>query len=218
MIPFVKSPTAVRVAPFLIFVGLTFCQGWSGGVGLYWLYLLKTLVGALLIWRLRPVITEMRWAFSWPAIAVGVGVFAIWVGLDPFYPRWSKGSAAWNPLAEFGPGSAAASGFILVRVVGSTLVVPPLEEVFYRSFLYRYAARPRFEEVALGEWRWFPFVVTSVIFGFAHFEWLAGILAGVGYQGLVCGKKRLGDAMTAHAVTNLLLGLWVVGRGAWHFW
>ena len=45
-----------------------------------------------------------------------------------------------------------------------------------------------------------------------------GILCGFAFQGLVCWKKRLGDAMTAHAITNGLLGLWVVWRGAWHFW
>jgi hypothetical protein len=31
-------------------------------------------------------------------------------------------------------------------------------------------------------------------------------------------KNRVGDAMTAHAITNFLLGAWVVGRGAWNFW
>jgi hypothetical protein len=28
----------------------------------------------------------------------------------------------------------------------------------------------------------------------------------------------LGDAMTAHALTNFPLGLWVVWKGAWSFW
>ena len=31
-------------------------------------------------------------------------------------------------------------------------------------------------------------------------------------------KNRLGDAMTAHATTNFLLGLWIVGTGQWHYW
>jgi hypothetical protein len=61
-------------------------------------------------------------------------------------------------------------------------------------------------------------VVTSLIFGLVHYEWLAGILCGLVYQWLVIRKGRLGDAMTAHALTNLLLGLWVVWRGAWGFW
>jgi uncharacterized protein len=70
----------------------------------------------------------------------------------------------------------------------------------------------------LGVFAWWPFLATSVIFGFAHREWLAGILCGMVYQGLVCRRKRLGDAMTAHAITNLLLGVWVVAKGAWFFW
>jgi CAAX prenyl protease-like protein len=108
--------------------------------------------------------------------------------------------------------------FIGVRLLGSTFIVPPLEEVFYRSFLYRYVMQPDFQGIALGAFRASSFVVTAVIFGFSHFEWLAGVLCGLAYQGLVCWKKRLGDAMTAHAITNLLLGLWVMWRGAWNFW
>jgi CAAX prenyl protease-like protein len=57
-----------------------------------------------------------------------------------------------------------------------------------------------------------------VIFGFEHTQWLAGILCGFAYQGLVCRKKRLGDALTAHAITNGLLGLWIIWKGAWQFW
>ena len=38
------------------------------------------------------------------------------------------------------------------------------------------------------------------------------------YQGVVLRTNRLGDAITAHAITNLLLGLWVVTQKQWHFW
>ena len=97
-------------------------------------------------------------------------------------------------------------------------MVPPLEEIFYRSFLYRYIAKPDFQSVPLGQFSWTPFLATSVVFGLAHQEWLAGILCGFAYQSLVCRKKRLGDAISAHAVTNFLLGVWIVWKGAWHFW
>ncbi|MCL5098777.1 MAG: CAAX prenyl protease-related protein, partial [Candidatus Omnitrophica bacterium] len=94
----------------------------------------------------------------------------------------------------------------------------PLEEVFYRSFLYRYLVQADFLQVPLGRFLWLPFLLTSMIFGSTHNEWLAGLLAGLAFQGLVCWTKRLGDAMTAHAITNFLLGLWVIWQGAWHFW
>jgi CAAX prenyl protease-like protein len=108
--------------------------------------------------------------------------------------------------------------FIGIRLIGSTLVVPALEEVFYRSFLYRWIIDPQFERVPIGLFRWGAFQFTSIIFGLEHREWLSGILCGFVYQGLVCRRKRLGDAMTAHAITNFLLGIWVLWKGAWHFW
>ena len=212
------SPAAVRVAPFLIFLALTVCQGKFGAASAYWFYFAKTIVGAWLVWAMRPLVAEMRWAFSWEAVVVGLGVFAMWVGLDPFYPHLMKSGAAWNPHAQFGENSALAWLMIGTRILGSTFIVPPLEEVFYRSFLYRYVASQNFLSVPLNKFLPWPFLATAVVFGFAHNEWLAGIVCGAAYQWLVLRKNRLGDAMTAHAITNFLLGVWIVWRGAWHFW
>ncbi len=214
----VSSPLLARVAPFFVFLALTLCQGLFGEAGRYWFYFAKTLVGVWLIWLVRPLIVEMRWKVSWEAIVAGVAVLLIWIGLDDFYPKLGKAGAAWNPHAQFGADGGVAWLLIAVRILGSTLVVPPLEEVFYRSFLYRYIAKVDFQSVRLGAFLWKPFLATALVFGFAHFEWLAGILCGFVYQGLVCRKGRLGDAMTAHAITNFLLSLWVVWKGAWHFW
>jgi len=224
---FAQSPLAARVVPFAVFIGLTFCQDFFGDTGRYWIYLAKTLLGAWLIVVVRPAIAEMRWKLSWEAVAVGVAVFVMWVGL-PGLLKWlgSSGSfavfnsarAAWNPTTQFAGSPALAWLFIGGHIGGSALVVPPLEEVFYRSFLYRYLARKDFQSVSLGQFLWLPFLATSVFFGIEHREWLAGILCGFAYQGLVCWKNRLDDAITAHAITNALLGGWVVWRGAWHFW
>lgn len=221
------SPLLARVAPFALFIVLTFAQGYCGEAARYWLYLLKTLLAGWMLWMVRPVVSEMRWKFSWEAVLVGAAVFVLWVGLDPLlrklgypnsYPRMKLSGAGWNPQTTFGVGSALAWFFIGVRILGASLVVPALEEVFFRSFLYRYVARVDFLTVPLGAFLWMPFLVTSLVFGLEHREWLAGILCGFAYQGLVCWKKRLGDAMTAHAITNFLLGLWVVWREGWQYW
>ena len=228
---FVGSPTVARIAPFLVFVGLTTLQGRFGPDSACWFYFAKTLVGLWLIYEMLPFVSEMRWAFSWEAVVVGVGVFALWAGNTAEWTTqnalWIKFGLAhppktppvvWNPNEIFGSGSLLAWLFIVVRILGSTLIVPPLEEVFYRSFLYRYIAKPDFLAVPLNRFLLLPFLVTAGVFGFSHNEWLSGILCGMAYQGLVIRKNRLGDAMTAHAITNFLLGIWVVWRGAWHFW
>ena len=221
---FQASAIYARFAPFFIFCVITTAGGMLGGDSKFWLYALKVLVGAWLVWEMRPFVQEMRWAISLEAVVVGVAVFAIWVGLDPYYPMNTlvfsdtKGSL-WNPFERFGAGSALAWTLICIRIAGMTFVVPPLEEVFYRSFLYRYFVRINFLQMPLTKFHPTSFVVTSVIFGLLHYEWLAGILCGLAYQWLVLRKDRLGDAMTAHAITNFLLGVWVVWKGgsAWKF-
>lgn len=216
---FAKSPEAARVLPFAVFVLLTCCQGKLGPTSTYWVYLVKTLVGAWLVWESRRFVQEMRWRLSWEAVAVGILVCIVWVCLDGLYPRLSKPEMHWNPVKDFGPGSALARFYNLVHLVGYSTVVPPLEEVFYRSFLYRYFVRINFLTMALGQFHVLSFVVTSSIFGLMHPDrWLAGILCGLAYQGLTVHKNRLGDAMTAHGITNFLLGIWVIWRGDWSFW
>lgn len=227
---FEQSPVFARVAPFVIFLALTFMQGWFGEASRYWVYALKTLVGAWLIWQMRPFVAEMRLAWSWEAVAVGVGVCVMWIGLDGFYPKLSEltggvgagdHSAApkpWNPHAQFGEGSALAWAVIAVRLAGSSLVVPPLEEVFFRSFLYRYLIRLDFLNVPLNRFHGVAFVLTALIFALEHEQWLAGVLCGFAYQALVVRKGRLGDAIVAHGITNFLLGVWVVWKGDWRFW
>jgi CAAX prenyl protease-like protein len=212
------NPAVARVAPFVIFVALTAGQGKFGAASAEWFYLAKTLVGAWLVWEIYPVVAEMRWAFSWEAVAVGILVLVVWVGLDGYYRHFYKTGATGNPGDVFGQGSAMAWFFIGVHLLGMTLVVPPLEETFYRSFVYRYLVRQNFLAVPMNQFLPFPFFATAIIFGISHNEWLAGILCGLAYQWLVLRKNRLGDAMTAHAITNFLLGVWIVWRGAWHFW
>lgn len=214
---FAASPAYVRTVPFFIFLAFTMFQGKDDTVGRYWFYLIKTLVGAWLVWEMRPFVQEMKWAFSWEAVVVGIAVCVMWVGIDPWYPKFSDPGAVSNPHERFTPGLAWM--FIMVHLLGSTFVVPPLEEVFYRSFLYRYLVRTNFQTLPLNRFHGLSFVATSVIFGAGeHYQWLAGILCGMAYQWLVLRKNRLGDAMTAHAITNFLLGIWVIWRNDWKFW
>jgi hypothetical protein len=212
------SPILIRIVPFLVFLGLTTCQGQLGPASAFWFYFAKTMLGIWFIWLMRPFVPEMRWSISWEAVVVGVAICVIWVGLDPYYWHMQSHDAPWNPFVQFGEHSALAWFMVAVRVLGSAFVVPPLEEVFYRSFVYRYIANQEFLSVPLNKFLPTPFIATAVIFGASHYQWLAGIICGAAYQWLAIRRNHLGDAMTAHAITNFLLGLWVVWKGAWIFW
>lgn len=223
------SPLLVRGVPFVLFVLLTSLQGIFEETSRYWIYLAKTLIGIWLVWIIRPFVPELKWVMTLRSVCAGVVVFALWVGLDGLYPTLdvilstlgfgSKESGApWNPNLTYGAGSGMAWLMIATRILGSSLVVPPIEEVFYRSLVYRWIANPDINQVSLRRFAGAPFVVTALLFGLAHREWLPGILCAMIYQSLVFRRGDLGEAMTAHGVTNLLLGLWVIGKGAWQFW
>ncbi len=215
-----------RVLPFILFLILTTCQGRFGIASHFWFYAVKTLIGIALIAWMWSQVQEMRWRMSWEACCVGVACFLLWVGLDGVIPRLGAllGDAAeekpwqWNPFEFFTDHPALAWTFVGIRIIGSTLIVPPLEEVFYRSAVYRYWVAPNIESVPLNRFHFKAFFATSILFGVVHQEWLAGIFCGAAFQWLVLRKGHLGDAMTAHAITNALLGLYVVWTDSWQFW
>ncbi len=216
-----SSPAHARVVPYILIVALTFAQDMFHGPPRYWLYFAKMIVGVWCIWEVRSVATEVRWALSWEAVVVGVLICVAWVGLDPYYPKVEflfKAGDPWNPFKQFGDHSALGWFFFCVRTLGSAIVVPPIEEAFYRSFLYRWFVRTDFTAMPFGRVHWLSLAVTSLLFGFAHYQWLAGVMCGLAFQWLVIRKQRLGDAMLAHGITNFLLGCWILYKGDWRFW
>jgi hypothetical protein len=111
------SPVSLRVIPFLVFVLPLFFQGKLGPGSAFWVYAARTAVGVGLILWMWPKVRELRWAVSWEAIGVGIAIFVVWVGLDPFVPSLGtimsfvglgsadSGEAAepgWNPFAVYG--------------------------------------------------------------------------------------------------------------------
>jgi len=229
-----RSPIFLRAFPFVLFVVPIYLQGALGPTSPFWVYAMRTILGVgLVVWML-PRVREIGWAMSLEGAAAGVLVFIVWIGLNRVCPSlhqllapiglgWLapeiKPEGGWNPLPVFGEASWTAWTFVVIRLAGSSLVVPPIEEVFYRSFLYRFVIKQDFESVSMRTFDLKAFLAVSVMFGLSHpQDWLAGILCGVIYQGLVLRRGRLGDAIVAHSLTNFLLGLWVIGRGEWHFW
>ena len=105
------SPIRMWVAPYALLIGLTVIQDSFEGPVRYWMYFAKIFVGAWCICEVRSMVPEMRWAFSWEAVCAGVLVCALWIGLDPYYPKIEllfKAGEPWNPFKQFGADSGAA--------------------------------------------------------------------------------------------------------------
>jgi len=179
------------------------------------LYSIKTvLVAATLIYFWNVYEQEIKFSFSWPAVISGVFVFFIWVLPEGLYPQ--IGHSEFNPYEQ-------ASGYgvyfvISFRLIGATLVVPLMEELFWRSFALRFVIKSDFKSLPLGQFSWFSFIFISILFGFEHHRWLVGIFAGMVYSGLLYRSKNLFDPILSHAITNFLLGIYVVSTHQWSFW
>ena len=187
-------------------------------------YVIKTLLTAWLLFALRHKYTRISWNYSWVGAIVGVVGLVQWVGMESFilhhwpnYPRLSHD--VFLPFQYFSTPTRAWA-FIIVRWAGASLVVPVMEELFWRDFLWRTILAPNdFKLAAVGEWSWGAFLIVAVAFGAGvHIEWMTAIVWGLMIGLLLVWTKSLGACIVCHAVTNFLLGGYVLYTGQWHFW
>jgi uncharacterized protein len=229
MNPFVvfQHPAVSRALPFFVFMLFVALgaemmgqgAGQKGGIDLRWLYAVKTVVVASLLAWLWTHYAELRdLPVGWQAwvltIAVGIGVFLLWIRLD--LPWITMGSdRAYDPRRADGTLDLGLAGF---RLFGSALVVPVIEELFWRSFFMRWIRERRFLSVRPAQVGFRALLLSAVPFALEHDLWLAGLLAGIAYGWLYMRTENLWFPIVAHAITNFALGVWVLRTGAWHFW
>ena len=215
-----QHPWLPYVLPFVVFLLLTEPARFFPAFSPY-LYITKTvLVGALLwFWR-QKYAADFSSGLSFreilTAFACGLLVLVIWIVPEEYLFQIGQG-AAFDPYA-LGDSQAAAIGLIGVRLIGSSLVVPIMEELFWRSFLMRYLINPDFRSIPMGAFTWFSFIGVAVLFGLEHHRVLVGIIAGLLYGILLVYQKNLKGVILAHGVTNLGLGLYIILTGNWVFW
>ena len=184
----------------------------------YWIYPLQTILGgSLLIWfrreydfdRLRNVLF---------AILVGALVFVVWISPQQFFAFGARRDG-FNPDV-FAHQSFLYWSTIILRFLRLVVVVPFIEEIFWRGFLLRFLIDENFEHVRFGAFSWVSFIVVSLLFGFSHstHDWVAAMVTGAIYNGVAYRTKSLRSCVLTHAVTNLLLGLWIMKTKQWGFW
>jgi uncharacterized protein len=216
----------VRIAPFALFMLMLALRGIAPADGSWgfdprWLYGASVLaVGALLIvWRREYgelfAQTLPSWRESLLAVAVGVVVFLLWIQLDEPWMRLGEATAGFRPVDAQGE---LIWPLVLTRWIGAALLVPLMEELFWRSFLMRWLQSPRFEALPPQRVGFKAVVLSTFVFMLAHTLWLGAIVAGLAYAWLYMRTGKLWVAVIAHAVTNGVLGAWVVLTGNWGFW
>jgi CAAX prenyl protease-like protein len=218
------SPALARVIPFAIYIAFLIGESLlphdTSSFDVRWLYAVKVACVAIALGLLWNRYTELRnppktRAAAWVvSLAVGVVIFAVWIPLDQPWALLGSPSG-WNPTDATG---AINWGLAVVRLLGAIAVVPIMEELFWRSLVLRWIRNTDFLGVAPAHVSAMALIVSSALFGLEHHEWLAGVIAGLAYAGTYMRTGDLWCAVVAHAVTNFLLGVWVLHTGQWQFW
>lgn len=167
---------------------------------------------------LRAGLAQVAWG-----LLGGLLVLALWTlpETSVFYRTWFVWPLGSLPAEAAAPSpySPAVCGWplTLAKLAGSAFVIAPVEEVFFRSFLYRWLQRHDFVAVPSTRFDLSALLWTILLFTLEHDRPLAAALCGLVY-GLLFIRCGLLSALTAHVTTNLLLALYVVACGKWAFW
>ena len=182
------------------------------------------ILAALLVVFSRGVVS-FRWLRPLSSIAVGVGVFLLWIAPDLLSAQWHQHWLFANPLTGKVEGSlspeARADGVVLaLRAARAVVLVPIIEEIFWRGWLVRWIDDPEdFRRIPLGGMSRLAFWVTAILFASEHGPlWDVGLAAGILYNMWMQRTRSLGDLILAHAVTNACLSAYVVFGGKWNYW
>jgi len=209
--------TAARLLPLLAIVAtasLTTAFA-AGPFDLF--YPLRVAAAGAALWAFRRAYGELRWTWSWPAVAAGALGFGLWVLLVPRPVDPEAVTASWQ-AALGGLPPAAAALWLGLRIAGAVITAPLAEELAFRSYLTRRLMAADFARVPAGAFSWTSFLVSSALFGAMHGAWLAGTVVGMLYALVWYRRGELADAVLAHALTNALLAAWVLATGAWWLW
>jgi exosortase E/protease (VPEID-CTERM system) len=185
------------------------------GASLDFLYPVTVIATAAVLLVYRGKIVRLGWNPDWSAPAAGAVVFAIWIAIA----RWS-GTLHNSAMAAVlrGLPEWERNCWLVFRVAGAVVTVPIAEELFFRGYLLRKLVSVDFESVDPRRFTWLSFLLSSILFGLLHQNWIGGILAGLVFAMVQYRRGRLTDAIVAHSACNSLLAAYVIATSSWGLW
>jgi uncharacterized protein len=210
------------VAPFVVFLVLLAWGPYSGlGPASHYPIRVVVVTGVLLLWSRRLI--RLKPSRPLASVAIGLFVFLVWVGPDLLWPGYRAHWLFQNLLTGDAATSVAehhrtAGAFLVWRLAGLLLLVPVIEELFWRAWLMRYLVSRDFERIPLGTYSAASFWICAVLFATEHGPyWDVGLAAGIVFNWWMIRTRNLGDCILAHAVTNACLGAYVLVFSKWQY-
>ena len=222
----IASPWLPYVTPMAVFLLLTALEGWLSRIGAAVhplryasFYTGKVVLTLAAAWFSRSTWSDFRGrpgAFGLGlSVTGGLAVAALWIVLDGRYPGLPMVRTGFDP-STLPPGFRAV--FLPIRLFGLVVLIPVIEELFWRSFLLRWIISTAFQRVPVGTVTLPAAAVTSALFALAHPEWLPALITGFFWAWLLHRTRSLTCCLVSHAMANLALGAYVLLTGSWKFW
>lgn len=222
-----KNPVIARAAPFALFIALLMFGSMLGSStdapksedSVIWLAILRGLVVALVLVWFWPAYGELRgptsvsWGGWFLAVLTGLAVFYVWIYFDGDWAVLSR-----SPGMSFVGPEGTQLEMALARLAGFALVVPLMEELFWRSLVLRWIVQHDFLSVDPRRVTAAAFLITTTLFALEHNHWFAGAIAGAAYNAIYMRTGNLWAPILAHAVTNGTLGAWILYTHNWQYW
>jgi CAAX prenyl protease-like protein len=176
------------------------------------------------VWIFSREVHDFRVSSWLGSVALGVAVFVVWIGPDVLWPgyrnHWLFQNSITGELTSSIPEGVRGNALVLIfRAIRAVILVPIIEELFWRAWVMRWIINTDFRKVPLGAYTAASFWITALLFASEHGPyWEVGLLAGIAYNWWMIRTRSLGDCILAHAVTNGLLSAYVVATGKWEYW
>jgi len=217
-----QRATAAYLAPFAAYVGLMAVDH-ALGLPPQVDFLLRFTVAALLILTVSRPYFSLRPSRPLASIGIGIAVFLVWIGPDVLFGYrhfWLfENSLFGKAEATIAPALRTNVPFLALRAASSFLLVPILEELFWRGWMMRWLIKPAFLEIKFGTYQASAFWIVAVLFASEHGPyWEVGLAAGILYNWWAIRTKCIADCILAHAVTNAILSGYVLFTGQWQYW
>jgi CAAX prenyl protease-like protein len=171
-----------------------------------------------------PHVIDLRVRHLWTTLALGVVVFAVWIGPDLLIKNYRHFWLFENALlpkvaSSLSIGAGLSWPVLTLRMIRAVLIVPIVEELFWRAWMMRWIIDADFEKIPLGKYTAQSFWIVAALFASEHGPyWDVGLAAGIIYNWWMVRSRSLGDLILAHAVTNFALSAYVIAAGKWEYW
>ena len=219
-----RHPTLSYIAPFVAFIAVMAVEK-ATGLPAAWMYSLRVAVTlAVLLIFSRSLLTARPTRPLLSAL-VGAAVFALWIAPEvifgPAYRHfWPFHNSITGAAASSIPFNLRRSlWFLTLRTASCALLVPPVEELFWRGWAMRWLIASDFRKIPLGAYQASAFWLVALMFAAEHGPyWEVGLATGIVYNLWMVRTRNLTDCIIAHAVTNGLLSAYILATGHLHYW